>query len=78
MKTKKKAPLKRKRRAVTQFPFERPLRVSVIDKRVAIIDSAGALVTEVYPGQILGKVPSVERTISIASALVDCVNRRRA
>lgn len=77
MKAKKKASAKRNRRAVTQFPFERPLRVSVIDGRVAIIDSAGALVTEVYPGQILGRVPSVERTLSIASALVDSVNRRR-
>ncbi len=41
---------------------------------VSLIDSAGHVVTEIYPGQILGVVPTIEKREEIADFILSKVN----
>lgn len=52
-----------------------PWSIANHDGRISILDANGYRVSEIYPGQVLGRVPTVADAIGIAERIVDAVNR---
>lgn len=58
----------------TPWSFPRPWAVSDLDGRISIVAADGSRVTEVYPGQHLGQVPTPAICRAIAEDIVEAVN----
>lgn len=54
-----------------------PWSKSLNNGMVSLIDSAGHVMLEVYPGQILGVVPTIEQREEIADFILSKVNEQR-
>lgn len=52
-----------------------PWRISESRKRVTLIDADGLVMTEIIPGQVLGKVVTQEDRMAIAQRIIEAVNR---